>query len=326
MSTQPVSNSLFQELQSFYQSRSADVKQLGSALQAGNLKKAEQVYGALVALGQNGPFSNSEAFASPGRANAFEAVGQALQTGDLAGAQAAFAKLQQASSQHQGALVNAAFVVTITSTQNQPVEQDKTGFWRQRKLDLDQLGTALQSEDTAAVQKAYDALVALGQSGPLRNGATFHRASRAADFATIGQALQSGDLAGAQQAFSALEDSFKPQTTALLGPPTPAPAQLPLGPPTPAPVPSTIPPQGTLPPGPPTPAPAPSTLPPHALPPGPPTLVSPPSATGGGPSGPPEIIGNATGTHGHNRHRLVKNALEANSPSTDKNKTVSIQA
>src|SRR5882672_6908255 len=334
MSTQSVSNSLFQELQNFYQNRSADIKQLGSALQSGDLKKAQQVYSALVALGQNGPFSNSEAFAGSGRANAFVALGDALQSGDLAGAQTAFAKLQQASRGRQGESLNPAFVVTINSTQNQSVDQQKNDFWHQRKVALDQLGTALQSGDAAATQQAYDALVALGQSGPLRNGATFHRTDRAQDFAAIGQALQSGDLAGAQQAFAALEDSFKPRTTALLGPPTPAPTPsaippqgtLPPGPPTPAPIPSTIPPQGTLPPGPPTPAPVPSTLPPHTLPPVPPTLVSPPSSVGGGPSGPPEILRNAVGARGNTNRQLVENLLESDSRSTAKSNSVSLEA
>jgi hypothetical protein len=149
-----------------------------------------------------------------------------------------------------------AFVVTIQASQGQQIDQKDT-FWHQRKEALDQLGTALQSGDTAAVQQAYDALVALGKDGPLRNGGTFYRADRAQDFAAIGQALQSGDLAGAQQAFAALENTFGHHGPALLGPPTPAPVQLPPGPPTPAPV---------------------------------------PSSTGGGPSGPPEIIINVGGT------------------------------
>ncbi|MGA9987487.1 MAG: hypothetical protein WBP69_06880, partial [Terriglobales bacterium] len=94
MSTAAVSSSsILQELQSFYQNRQADVRQLGSALQNGDLNGAQQAYNALAALGQSGPFDNSEPFSKSSRTQAFEAVGQALQSGDLAGAQAAFATL-----------------------------------------------------------------------------------------------------------------------------------------------------------------------------------------------------------------------------------------
>src|SRR5271169_6776687 len=85
--------SILQELQGFYQTRQTDLKQLGSALQSGDLNGAQQAYSALAALGQNGPFANSEPFSNSGRAQVFQAIGQALQSGDLAGAQAAFVTL-----------------------------------------------------------------------------------------------------------------------------------------------------------------------------------------------------------------------------------------
>ena len=79
MSTAAVSSpSIFQEIQSFYQSRQADLKQLGSDLQSGDLSDAQQAYNALAALGQNGPFANSEPFSKSGTAQAFESIGQAL--------------------------------------------------------------------------------------------------------------------------------------------------------------------------------------------------------------------------------------------------------
>jgi hypothetical protein len=245
MSTQPVSNSLFQELQSFYQNRSADTKHFGSSLQEGDLKQARQVHSA-----------------------------------------------------HHGDLLTSAFVVTISSTQNQPVDAQRESFWHQRRVALDQLGTALQSGDAAATQQAYDALVVLGQNGPLRNGATFHRADRAQDFAAFGEALQSGDLAGAQDAFAALESTFRNHTPKLLGPPTPAPVQLPLGPPTPAPIPLTRPPHQTLPPD-------------------PPTFIHPPPSLDGGPSGPPEIIINVGGLpspNGRAGEIVVNLAQPSNTP------------
>src|ERR1700694_5549524 len=87
MSAAAVSSpSIFQELQSFYQNRKSDLKQLGSALQSGDLNGALRVFNSLAALGQDGPFANSEPFSKSNRAQAFDAIGQALQSGDLAGA------------------------------------------------------------------------------------------------------------------------------------------------------------------------------------------------------------------------------------------------
>src|SRR5580658_6254475 len=98
MSTAAVSGqSIFQELQSFYQNRQVDLKQLGSALQSGDLNGAQQAYNALATLGQSGPFADSEPFSKSTRAQAFETIGQDLQAGDLDGAQAAFAKIGRAS-------------------------------------------------------------------------------------------------------------------------------------------------------------------------------------------------------------------------------------
>lgn len=290
MSTQAVSNvSLFQELQSFYQDRRTDLRQLGSALKAGDLSQAQAAFSALEALGHNGPFSNSEPFAKSNRAQAFDAVGQALQSGDLAGAQAAFASLLQTQGHHNNSSQAPAFLVSLTTTQNlvgsgnasgtQSANQSKHEFLQQRKADLDTLGQALRSGDADAAQQAYDALVALGQNGPLHNGQTFHRTDRAQDFAAIGQALAAGDLAGAKVAFVALASSFGHHGAET------SVGSLPPGPPT------LVPPPGSLPPGPPT------LIPPQVtLPPGPPTHV-PPSTVSGGPSGPREVIINVGGSN-----------------------------
>src|SRR3981081_3957119 len=85
--------SIFQELQSFYQNRQTDLKQLGSALQSGDLASAQQAYNTLAVLGEGGPFANSEPFSKSSRVQAFNAIGEALQAGDLARAQASFATL-----------------------------------------------------------------------------------------------------------------------------------------------------------------------------------------------------------------------------------------
>jgi hypothetical protein len=82
MSTAAVSSpSIFQELQSFYQNRQADLNQLSSALHSGDLIGAQQAYKSLAVLGEGGPFPNSEPFGRSARAQAFDAVGEALQAG-----------------------------------------------------------------------------------------------------------------------------------------------------------------------------------------------------------------------------------------------------
>jgi len=65
MSTAAVSSlSIFQELQTFYQTRQTDVKQLGKDLQSGDLNGAQQAYKALAVLGESGPFASSEPFST----------------------------------------------------------------------------------------------------------------------------------------------------------------------------------------------------------------------------------------------------------------------
>lgn len=194
----------------------------------------------------------------------------------LADAQAAFASRQQTQgTANHHAQHLPAFIVNISATQNsagtdaaatERIFQQRENFWQQRKIEIQQLGQALQSGDADAAQQAYDVLVALGQNGPLRDGQTFQRTDRAQDFAAIGLAIQSGDLAGAKQAFTDLANTFGHRNQLPPGPPTPVP------PPTTLPPISTLPPH-TLPPGPPTPVPPPTTLPPHA---------QPPFTTGGG--------------------------------------------
>jgi len=113
------SPSIYQELQSFFQSRQTDVKQLGSALQSGNLAAAQQAYTTLASLGQNGPFANSEPFGKTTHAQSFEAIGTALQAGDLAGAQAAFAALKSNIQKNSAAAPqdNPATIVNLSGAQ-----------------------------------------------------------------------------------------------------------------------------------------------------------------------------------------------------------------
>jgi len=223
MSSAAITSSIFREIQNFNQSRRADLQQLASALRSGNLGAAKQAFSDLAAIGKNGPYGNAEPFSNSSRAQAFEAIGQALQTGDLAGGQAAFAALQHSFANRGGATATSqggpAVIVNIgggqdnTETGNvasaESIYQQLQTFRETRKSDLAQLGAALQSGDKAGAQQAYNALVALGHNGPNRNGAAFQRSDRAQAFGAIGSALQNGDLAAAQQAFTTLASSFQ---------------------------------------------------------------------------------------------------------------------
>ncbi|MGA7290760.1 MAG: hypothetical protein WBX02_21825 [Terriglobales bacterium] len=219
MSTSAVSGvSIYQELQSFYQNRQSDVSQLGSALQSGDLSGAQTAFANLAALGQSGPFANSEPFAKSTRDQAFNTIGQDLQAGNLAGAQAAFATLTakgnvQITPPSTVNLGNQQLTPPSTinlggTTGTSSIYQQLQAYRQQRAADLTQLGQDLQAGNLTAAQTDFNTLTALGQSGPNKNGQTFQRTDRAQDFQAIGQALQSGNLAGAQSAFASLAGSF----------------------------------------------------------------------------------------------------------------------
>jgi hypothetical protein len=301
MSTAAVSGqSIFQELQSFYQNRQADVSQLGSALQSGDLSSAQQAFSELAALGQSGPFANSEPFSKNSRAQAFETIGQDLQSGDLAGAQAAFATLTSkqsnsttAAESNPATLVNisitepgsgAAATAGTTSTTSTPsIYQQLQAFRQQRLSDLVQLGQDLAAGNQTAAQQDVNTLTTLGQSGPSANGQVFQQADRAQDFQAIGTALQSGNLAGAESAFTTLAGTFNKNIQAELaisgygatGAQPVGPAQAPV---------STVPPPAPV-----------STVPPPVAQPVGPTQVGPASA---GTSNVPEIVINLGGVSG----------------------------
>jgi hypothetical protein len=215
MATAAVSSpSIFQELQSFYQSRQVDLKQLGSDLQSGNLSAAQQDYSTLVTLGQGGPFANSEPFSKSGRAQAFETIGQDLQSGDLAGAQAAFTTLtsSQSSSATSSQTPAASTPTATTAASASSIYQQLQAYQQQRQADVTQLGQDLQSGNLTAAQTDFNTLTTLGQSGPNKNGQPFQEADRAQDFQTIGQALQTGNLSLAQSAFASLTGKFSVQS------------------------------------------------------------------------------------------------------------------
>ena len=103
MSTAAVSSNLanFQS-PGYYHQRRADLRQLSQDLKSGNLTAAKQDYAAIQTLAQTGPSaSNGNAFAVSLRQQEFNAIGTALQSGDVAGAQQALTSLQN-TFQHGG--------------------------------------------------------------------------------------------------------------------------------------------------------------------------------------------------------------------------------
>jgi hypothetical protein len=224
MSTAAISTqSIYQELQSFYQDRQADLSQLGSALQSGDLASAQQAFNDLVTLGQDGPFANAEPFSNSSRAQDFETIGQDLQAGNLSGAQAAFTALtsqqNNAAAQTSAAAANAnaasasnATTTGTTSTGSEPsIYQQIEAYRQQRQADLEQLGQDLQAGNVNAAQQDFNNLTALGQTGPFASGQPFQQSDREQDFQAIGQALDSGNLSAAQSAFASLAATFGSQ-------------------------------------------------------------------------------------------------------------------
>jgi hypothetical protein len=224
MSTAAVSStSIFQELQSFYQTQQTDLKQLGSDIQSGNLSAAQQDFKNLAVLGENGPFANSEPFSNSSRANTFNALGEALQGGNLAQAQTAFNTLTGIPNDTAPATpANPATVVDLANTQSDTaststatatssIYQQLQVYRQQRSADLTQLGQDLQAANLTAAQTDFNTLTSLGQTGPFQNGQPFQQTNHAQDFQAIGQALQSGDLAAAQTAYTALAGTFSGQ-------------------------------------------------------------------------------------------------------------------
>jgi hypothetical protein len=102
MSTAAVSTTTFTQAQQYFQTRRADLQQLGKALENGNLAGAQTAYNNIVKLGQNVvPSASGNPFLIPQREQDFQAIGKALQSGDLAGAQQAFATLRGTAEKQQ---------------------------------------------------------------------------------------------------------------------------------------------------------------------------------------------------------------------------------
>src|SRR5208283_2645090 len=121
MSTSAVSNSsIYQHLQQYFQTRGADLGQLGQALSSGDLSSAQTAFNNIVSLGQNGPFASGVPFKLSNREQDFTAVGQALQSGDLAAAQQAFGALVSTFKNPQSVNPGGTFEPASTPTGSGP--------------------------------------------------------------------------------------------------------------------------------------------------------------------------------------------------------------
>jgi hypothetical protein len=88
-------------------------------LGSGNLAAAQTAYNNITTLGQAGPFANGDAFRSTQREQDFTAIGQALQAGDLAGAQQAFSALK-ATGLNLGSQTTSTTAPTTTTAASTP--------------------------------------------------------------------------------------------------------------------------------------------------------------------------------------------------------------
>ena len=96
MSTTPVaSNSIYNELQTFFDHRRSDLQQLAKDLKSGDLTAAQQDYQTLQSLGQSGPFADGGPFGAANREQHFEDIGAALNSGDLTAARRVLLALHQ---------------------------------------------------------------------------------------------------------------------------------------------------------------------------------------------------------------------------------------
>jgi hypothetical protein len=86
--------------QKYVEKRQPELKKLDEALKSGDLTAAKQDYNDLVALGNN-VLHKDNPFLRRDRALDFDAIGGALQNGDLAGAQKAVGALESTFQQKQ---------------------------------------------------------------------------------------------------------------------------------------------------------------------------------------------------------------------------------
>ncbi|HEV2732782.1 MAG TPA: hypothetical protein VGV15_22345 [Terriglobales bacterium] len=90
---------------------------------------------------------------------------------------------------------------------NSPFQPVNQAFFFQRRLDVVELGQAINSGDLPKAQQVYDTLTALGQNTDSYKPFKSPRLEK--EFLAVGQALQTGDEAAAQKAYATLQQDIQ---------------------------------------------------------------------------------------------------------------------
>ena len=204
-----------------------DVQQLSTALQSGDLATAQKSYGDLQKLLEsNGSISRAQTSQTPSATssvpsgpldaikNDFQALGQALQSGDLAGAQKDYAQLATDSEQ-------------IVAQQGNGSKAGRSGGHHHHLADSDgdngaaSANTPAPSSSSSATARA--SAYQFSFSGSSTTNATTDSNTDPfgqikTDFQTIGKDLQAGNLNGVQQDYAKLvtdaQKLFSPTSSA----------------------------------------------------------------------------------------------------------------
>jgi hypothetical protein len=165
MSTSAVSSSsLSQQLQQYFQTRSTDLRQLGKALDNGDLAGAQTAFNNITALGQNGPVPNGSPFFVSQRDQDFAAIETALQSGDLASAQQAFntlsstfqTRIQDPSSSSPASTSGPEIVLNLSNNSGTSPEQITVNISNPASGGGEQISLSVGNQGSNAPQVAFN--------------------------------------------------------------------------------------------------------------------------------------------------------------------------
>jgi ribosomal protein S20 len=187
--------------------RREDFSALANALSSGDLAGAQQAFTAVQQdLQQAGKVPQNQAAQATTQANTIgtdlDALSKSLESGDLAGAQSAFATLQKDihkvhhhGHRHSGLALGGLVSGADSSS---PTGVTQTGS------DFRALLTSIRNGDSSGAQTALDSLL-----NDLKQAQTAQQAapatSPAADMSALSKSLGAGDLEGAKSAFALLQ-------------------------------------------------------------------------------------------------------------------------
>jgi len=217
----------------------AEFKQLGQDLKSGNLSAAEQDFVTLSqeAEGQTSTTATTQSASATASSSTnstestlaadFQTLGQDLQSGNLSGAQQAFAQIQQAvggdggdggahfHGHHHGhgggesqaiQVLQAIFGSSSTAGASSSSSSNSTSS-----------STSSSSSTTAAATNSTSASTSSTGSSSSSQSSPVTLSTLKQDFEALGSALESGDLSSAQQAFSQFTQDMSSFTSAGSG-------------------------------------------------------------------------------------------------------------